>query len=299
MNLAEKKVSYFIIIDNFSIVKLLSIMRINCESFNKIIYPSDRHKSKLVRIWRTITSYNKHRFKVVKNVYLFNDSSLRVQKILNQIKRERVILIEEGVAPYLKPFVKHNIFYQLFGRLFSNYHSCLVGFSSIYHSYMVVYPELVIEELKSKNIERISKDNYIYKSNIKISNTDVLLLTSPIYNNLGTINFDTYLQYVYKLIDMLLIDNRNIFLKFHPLEKERVYQGLIHRYKGKIKVIPNVIPTNAIVFSNESKLISLSFTSALLYANNQKYIYKIPEDNFPYEIYKKLFTCCGIKIINL
>jgi hypothetical protein len=263
-----------------------------------LVYPSDRHKNKLVRVWRTLSNYNSHDMKNVKRVYIFNDSSIRVQKILNRIQRDRLILIEEGVAPYIQPFYKKNISHKVFCHLLPPYHSCSIGFSGIYDFYMVVYPDLVINELKSKKIIKIDKDNYYYKSKIKINDDETLLLTSPIYNNIGKIGFNYYKKQLHRILDFLLSENRKVYLKLHPLEELELYQETISAYKNKTEIIPNFLPTNAINFADHSKIISMSFSSALLYTNNQKYIYKIPEDRFPYEEHKKIINRCGIKILD-
>jgi len=288
----SKKQTSFIIIDNFDARLLMCFLEIDPSMVDTLVYPSERDKNKFVRIWRTLFSYNKHRIGYVKNVYIFNDSSYRVQKILSHISNKGTIfLIEEGVAPYLEPTFENGLLHAIAGRLLPYSKSCLLGYSGIYDYYMIVHPELAYSKIDQKKIRAIDKSNYIYEPKIKVDEGQVVIVTSP-----TSIDFNVYKKHLDHLISIF---NNPIFLKIHPLEESKKYDDLVEKFSSKLKIIPNIYPVNAIGFEEGSRLVSLSFSSALLYANNKKCIYRVPEDKFPYGKYETLFKNFGINVIDI
>ena len=265
---AQQKKTLFVVVDNFNFLKILNILNIKMPSDRVKIFPGDRHSNRFIRVGRTLFSYSLSACQS-DNVFIFNDSSFRVQSFLSRITSNRVILVEEGLAPYAAPTFRHNYFHRAFASISKKYISCDLGFSGLYDHYFIVNPEKAYKKLDRDKIKKIDVEFFKYDSGQEIHRDEIVLITSPVYDNVNELTVASYLSQIELAINEI---KRPIYFKFHPLERPSLYSSLVERYSDFVTVLNPVLPTNCFLFDRNAILVSFSMSSAFQYADCKKYL---------------------------
>lgn len=258
--------------------------------FNNVIFYNSKNIS-YIKISKLKTiSYNMSKKNNIKklikhkkyeNIFIFNDSFMETQYIINKMyKKSNIFYIEDGSVIYLEKFKFYNKNY-----LFHNFKKFLLfGFNYEYicNGYgihnriskkMVLWPQLVSDDFKEdqKEIIEIKKDilingiKFLYNDLYKFIHVNenkkiVLIILEHIdyFKRNDNLQIDDYKQCL-EFILLNLHKKYDIYIKYHPRDDSFYLKELNEKYN--INYIEKYIPIEMFYTINNVSIISVTSTS--------------------------------------
>lgn len=277
-------------LNDLIIYKTFNLENIDIEKLKKIfrhIYIYDRDNPRF-RNGLLKTKYNlKLMKKFIKHdlynkLYIYNDLFIETQYIMDKMNKScEIIYVEDGGIAYVDYVEntnnkkKYNVIKSYLKKiLYGVNHQQLatLGTSSNIDKRMFLWPNLIRECLKDKEIEAIMKEylidglEYIYDKEIDSSSDNkkmiVILENYEFFCKYGMKKLDMYKEILSEII-MNLIDNKiEVYVKYHPREVKKYIDDIINN-NDNINIIKNDLPIE--LFFNKSNTYIISIWSTSLF----------------------------------
>lgn len=218
----------------------------------------------------------------LKNLLIFNNYHVLDKKIMqlaNEDYNYKIIYVEDGLAAYTDGLIiKNSMLYKLKWKIkkylfnLGKYGGIVnvLGDEPYIKECRVLFPDLVNDALKNKNVIEISETDFrkgifsLYDEEInslgEILNSIVILL--DLSTNIRDLN--TYCNVIESIISIGITKKAKIYIKYHPRESNSYIKKLLDKYELIIE-INKEIPSEVVLYNCEGNvyLISTNTTSFL------------------------------------
>ncbi len=273
----------------------LNLKNINVEKlynvFKNIMFYNSEDMNNYINIpkLKTLSSNINRKIKInklidfnYKKVFIFNDSILETQYIINKLyKKSEIIYVEDGSVIYLGGF-----------RIFGSYENILsklkkyllygFDYEFIYNAYgiyskidkkMVIWPDLICNDFKKdgKPITEIKKSvlidsiRYLYSDMTKFINFKkdkyiilIILEHEDFFkrnDNIDINDFENYIEFILRNLSSCY----DIYVKYHPRDNSKYLQLLSEKYK--INFIEKDVPVEVFYVNDEVYVLSITSTA--------------------------------------
>lgn len=177
----------------------------------------------------------------IDNIYIFNDYRYEVQITLCKLRKKgdfNTIYVEDGSSVYTLSKVNERISNYIIKKIISFFKYKKVDVLGTFYMIdksIVLFKNLVREELKKKEVEEISKESFINAIDI-VNKSDKLNLIDDMYNLFIILDHSESINDINKYSNIMKNialkyskKGYRIFIKYHPREKE-FYFNIANNY---------------------------------------------------------------------
>lgn len=239
--------------------------------------------------------------KSVLNIIIFNDVNPEVQWIINEVKRKgKVILIEEGIGLYRDIKKRHNLAFELFGKILFGYkfeNIKRIGESKKVEQIVCKNFSLLSPKQAKKNIVYFDTINFNTLKNKLIHLEDIKETTwfigQPLVED-GILSERKYLEIINKLKN--ISSDFDLVVKPHPRENINKYKSIY----GIRLIEENDIPIELMINIQNSYKFFTIYSSAITSVSNYGEafaLFKIAKIKLPKEI-EYIFKEASVFVLN-
>lgn len=218
------------------------------------------------------------------NIFVNNESEVKTQYILNTRldKNGSIIYIEDGTSNYIEVAYNHKIgmgtyAQKEFSRELDMHMEDIESLGTYSHikERFFLYPDLVANNLKDDKLNN-EIDNSLLKDAInilymdgsyKINKNNIIFIAlehSNFVNIIKGYDLQVYIDTIKYIIDSISNLNYDIYIKYHPREKNEYLNKLISNYNN-LYILDKNIPMESIFMRENMILISLKSTSLITF----------------------------------
>lgn len=218
------------------------------------------------------------------NIFVNNESEVKTQYILNTRldKNGSIIYIEDGTSNYIEVAYNHKIgmgtyAQKEFSRALDIHMEDIESLGTYSHikERFFLYPDLVANNLKDDKLNNeidnsLLKDavNILYMDcSYKINKNNIIFIAlehSNFVNIIKGYDLQVYIDTIKYIIDSISNLNYDIYIKYHPREKNEYLNKLISNYNN-LYILDKNIPMEFLFMRENMILISLKSTSLITF----------------------------------